>query len=209
MTKHLEVERRWLIKPLSEEAKQILEKEPDAPASIVQTYLNSVDGGVKRVRFVEVDMWGVPFTHFLRTEKKLVEMGINEEVEHSLTEAEYQTEILLNGNPDHIPIKKTRYHLHHAGRLLELDVFKGDWEGLIILEAELESLSDEVELPPYLTVDREITKEKGWSNFDLSLRYSKPQGVWFGQKLVEPKTKWYERMMGWILPKTRGWDERV
>ena len=160
-------------------------------------------------------------------------MGVNEEDEHSLSEIEYQAK-LLERDPDTIDIKKVRYHLHHKGHLVELDVYAGEWEGLCIAEIELPSLDTEVELPDYLTacVDREITLEKGWSNADLAHRYSKPQGVWFGQTGIdrdwmqaaneindyrswkgrwqqhEPKMNWFSRLINWLSPWETRYDER-
>jgi adenylate cyclase len=209
--KHLEVERRWLIRlPLTEAAKTAIFTEPDAPTRIVQTYLRSEDGTVKRIRHCEVDMWAAKFSHFTHTEKKLVERGINEETEDTLTEATYQT-ALLDRDPESITIEKTRYHIHHQGHILELDLFAGDWEGLAILEWEVKSLDQAIELPVFLAecVDREITQEDGWSNFQLSRRYSEPQDVWFGpplymndpRKAPKEERSWFSKMKDWFASK--------
>ena len=228
MTKKLEIERRWLIKlPLTKEAQDAVEAEHDVPARIVQTYLNSNDGAVHRVRCIDYDFWGAKQpAHFVHTAKRLVEMGVNEEDEHSLTEIEYR-EKLADRDIDTIDIQKTRYHLHNGGHVWELDLYSGAWEGLAILECELKSLDEEFEIPPYLlgNIDREITKEKGWSNADLAHRYSNPQGVWFGQpglaledltdledipnddeSIWQPKS-WFSRLINWLRPEAR-YDER-
>src|ERR1700676_2189619 len=97
MTTKLEIERRWLVKlPLSTETWQIIEGDLDVPARIIQTYLKSDDNTVKRVRFVEYEVWDVKFPpHYLSTTKRLIERGVNQEEEHHLTEAEYVEKLYL------------------------------------------------------------------------------------------------------------------
>ncbi len=199
---HIETERRWLVHlPLSTEAETEITDDPDVPTRIQQTYLRSDDDTVKRVRFVEYDIWGVKHRpHFVQTNKRMIEAGINEEDEHDLTEADYQL-ALLDRDPDLITIYKTRYHIHHDGHLLELDVYERDWEGLAILELECDDLKGKVELPPYLEIDREITYEKGWSNYDLSGRYSAPQDAWFGQPSAPERIGWFGRVIDWFRSK--------
>jgi CYTH domain-containing protein len=100
-----------------------------------------------------------------------VEQGINIETENPLTKAEYQV-ALLERDTDHTTIEKMRYHLHHSGLLWELDMFEDKLEGLCVLELEVahkDDLTGEIETPPYLNVEREITNESGWSNYELSL----------------------------------------
>jgi len=172
----LEIERRWLIKlPLSEEALDALDEEGEVPTRITQTYLTSADGEVKRVRFVETDIWGVKFSHFIQTVKKVVEVGVNEETEQSLDEDAYK-EALASADPERQTIDKTRYHLHLGKDLFVLDMFHGAQEGLAILELELatvDRLKEEIELPSYLDVEREITSEPGYSNYSLAKKQAK------------------------------------
>ncbi len=54
-------------------------------------------------------------------------------------------------------LQKTRFHAPHRGRTWEVDVYGGDNEGLVIAEIELESETEQVELPPWL--GREVTGE--------------------------------------------------
>ena len=61
-------------------------------------------------------------------------------------------------------IEKTRYVL---GRV-ELDIFSGDNEGLIVAEIELSSEDERVELPAWL--GREVTELRRYYNSELVLR---------------------------------------
>ena len=55
-------------------------------------------------------------------------------------------------------VEKTRFRVPHAGRIWEIDVYRGDNDGLVVAEVELESEADAVELPAWL--GREVTGER-------------------------------------------------
>ncbi|MCU0450709.1 MAG: CYTH domain-containing protein [Bernardetiaceae bacterium] len=62
-------------------------------------------------------------------------------------------------------IEKTRYFVKHEGFLWEIDEFKGENEGLIIAEVELQSEEDEVPLPDW--VAQEVTGIERYYNANL------------------------------------------
>jgi len=66
---------------------------------------------------------------------------------------------------------KTRFLWRGSdGMLWEIDVFKGELDGIVIAEVELPSEDHPVELPHWL--GKELTNLKGWSNADLVKRIS-------------------------------------
>lgn len=167
----LEKERKFLIKlPLSQEAKEIVIDNADAPANIVQTYIRVAEGISERVRMVSVEMWGRNMCpHYYHTIKKFVSHGINEEAEESISQHDY-IKLLMKADPSFTDIEKTRYYVSWAGELFELDIFRGKYEGLAILEIELTDIDSSVELPPFLEVIREVTSEKEYSNASLAVK---------------------------------------
>lgn len=71
------------------------------------------------------------------------------------------------------PIEKTRYEVIYQGKTFEVDVFRGENDGLILAELELESESDVFEKPEWL--GEEVTGEIGYYNSYLSEHpYKKP-----------------------------------
>lgn len=70
-------------------------------------------------------------------------------------------------------IDKTRYKISHAGHIWEVDLFHGDNRGLVLAEVELDSESEAVELPPWVT--REVTGDPRYYNVNL-LR--QPYSLW-------------------------------
>lgn len=70
---------------------------------------------------------------------------------------------------DHVCIKpmieKTRFHVHYKGKLWEVDVFKGENEGLVVAEIELQHVDEVIELPTW--VGEEVTEDKRYYNVCL------------------------------------------
>ena len=62
-------------------------------------------------------------------------------------------------------IDKTRYLVEHGSHTWEIDVFHGDNDGLVIAEVELESETEEVDLPKW--VINEVTDEAKYYNICL------------------------------------------
>jgi adenylate cyclase len=62
-------------------------------------------------------------------------------------------------------IEKTRYHVHHANHLWEVDVFSGDNEGLVVAEIELASTEESFEKPDWL--GDEVSNDKRYYNVCL------------------------------------------
>lgn len=171
MKSGLEKERKFLIKlPLSQEAKEIVIDKADAPAHMVQTYVQVKEGYAERVRMVSVEMWGHTMPpHYFHTTKQYVSPGVNQEEEEQIDPAMYH-KLLMVADPSLDEITKTRYFVTWGGKLFELDLFHEQHEGLAILEIELTDMEEALELPPFLEVIREVTSEKAFSNAALAAK---------------------------------------
>jgi len=127
-------------------------------SSIRQAYLRSDDDGSIRVRLRQ----GKPAT--LTIKSKAVDMKRLEiEYEIPLHDAE-----LLFGLCVGIVIEKVRHIVPWGGLTWEIDVFSGDHQGLVIAEVELQSATEEVELPPW--VGPEVTGDPSYYNSALARR---------------------------------------
>lgn len=62
-------------------------------------------------------------------------------------------------------IEKTRYHVHHAGHLWEIDEFAGDNAGLIVAEIELQAADEHFARPPWLGA--EVSHDRRYYNVCL------------------------------------------
>ncbi len=77
------------------------------------------------------------------------------ELEKRLTEDQY-LDLLEEADPDTMPIHKTRYYLYYKQQYFELDLYP-DMEDEALIETEVSDQEDPVELPPELTVIRDVS----------------------------------------------------
>jgi CYTH domain-containing protein len=58
-------------------------------------------------------------------------------------------------------VSKVRYYMPYEGRTAEVDIFKGELEGLIVVEVEFDTVAEKAAfaMPPFCLVD--VTQEEG------------------------------------------------
>lgn len=160
----LEIERKWLC-----------EYTPSRwPASsrvfvIAQTFLKSPDGVYRRVRKRLGTGNNVDFEEYTHTTKHHVEDGVAEEDEEVITRERYDL-LLLEEDPERETVNKLRTVFNHAGRTFEFDQFLGPLSGTYLLELEDCRVGEPVDLPPWISVLREVTGDVAYSNWSLALR---------------------------------------
>ena len=153
-----EIERKFLIDTPNETAISMLSH--GRVMEISQTYLvRAVDGGSRRIRRSLCD-GTVTYTY---TEKRRVTAMTQYEDEHVITEAEYLSYLSREAKPDACTIVKTRYALPYRSHVLEVDIYPF-LPRYAVLEIELPSEDTPLELPPFLTVRRELTHDARFKN---------------------------------------------
>lgn len=70
-------------------------------------------------------------------------------------------------------IEKTRYKIEYAGFTWEVDEFKGDNEGLVFAEIELDEEGQDFEKPPW--IGKEVTGDSRYYNANL---VHNPYSIW-------------------------------
>lgn len=81
-----------------------------------------------------------------------------------LADAEYLLDSVCVGRT----IEKTRHYVEHEGLTWEVDEFRGQNEGLVVAEVELESESQPVVLPPW--VGLEVSSDPRYLNSELCVK---------------------------------------
>ena len=153
----VEIERKYLVK----ETQSI--PIPHEIEEIEQVYLQTSDGTHARIR--KRGQRG-SYTYFY-TLKKTISPGHRIEEERQINPREYAS-YLTSADPTMHPIKKTRTCFLWNSQYYELDRFLGPHEGLVLLEAELDSLDQAVAIPPWITIERDVTLEPAYSNAALA-----------------------------------------
>lgn len=154
-----EIERKFLIEypNLKKLNDCIVEK-----VEIIQTYLNSVNGEEVRIR-QRGDSVNFIYT---KTIKKKVSDLKRVEIEQRISKDEYLS-LLLNANTKLNQIRKTRYCLVYNNQYLELDIYPFSNEKAI-LEVELNNEKQEVDLPNFIKVIKEVTNDDNYKNVNLA-----------------------------------------
>jgi CYTH domain-containing protein len=150
------------------ERKYVLDGPPPADVlaaaaayAIEQTYLTADDGSRRVRRRSGPD--GV--RHWL-TEKRALGGISREETEREIDEAEYR-QLLREADPQSGTIIKTRHVLEHGHQTLEVDVFAAPPD-LVLLEVELASEDEAVELPPWASGARDVSDDPAYANASLA-----------------------------------------
>ena len=153
----LEIERKYLIRMPDE---RMLAAMPGCETwDVVQTYLmDGPDGSTHRVRSILT----VGEIHYIHTIKRPLSQLSHEEWEQEVEREEYEA-LLKKANPGLRPIIKKRYRVPCEGQLLEIDIYDF-WQDRATLEIELTSEEEQVTIPDWLCVVRELTGERAYKN---------------------------------------------
>jgi CYTH domain-containing protein len=159
-TSQYEIERKYLI---AYPDKTVLESaEGVRVRRIEQTYLLAAQGETRRVR----KMTEMGVTRYIETRKYRVSDLRATEEEKELSSAEYDA-LLALADPTLRPIRKTRYGIPYKGHVVEVDLYDF-WQDRATAEVELADESEAVELPPCLSLIREVSDDKRYKNVNLA-----------------------------------------
>lgn len=164
----IEIERKYLVNlPKKwQELNDLFDRLVDIKR-ITQVYLIPENGSSARVRKTVEGFADNLKTVYHFNKKTHISPGVNEEEEFEISEREYN-EMIEFKHDDQRKLNKVRYLFDYHDQLFELDIFSGPLAGLAILEIELKNENDVVELPAFLNISKEVTKEKKYSNFELA-----------------------------------------
>lgn len=158
-----EIERKFLIEHPDI---ALLEKQPNCQkVEIIQTYLRSDEN--KEIRIRQRGTQG-SYIYF-KTVKKYVTPTTRVEMEERLSEKEY-LKLLMEADTSMHQIRKTRYCLSENGQYFEIDLYPF-WKDQAIVEIELLSEEQEIQLPSFLHVIKEVTDDDSYKNASLARRY--------------------------------------
>ena len=103
---------------------------------------------------------------YTKTIKKKVSDLKRVEIEQRISKDEYLS-LLLNANTKLNQIRKTRNCLVYNNQYLELDIYPFSNEKAI-LEVELNNEKQEVDLPNFIKVIKEVTNDDNYKNVNLA-----------------------------------------
>ncbi len=152
----IEIERKFLV-PMLPNMKGIFGKD------ILQGYLSTSNSNMeKRVR--------KKGNKFYFTEK--FGKGLKrKEQEREISEFEFNAQYALTQGRR---VEKTRYEIPFKEKIIELDVYSGNLEGLIVAEIEFDSINESKDFLIPEWFGREVTSDERYKNKNLAL-YGLPE----------------------------------
>ena len=154
----MEIERKFLVSEVPESASAA------SPIPIVQGYIAVEPGG----REVRLRRKGDRFFQTIKSGTGITRL----ETEIELTGEQFEK---LWPQTDGRRIEKDRREVPHRGHVIELDVFGGALDGLVIAEVEFGSLEDSRAFEPPDWLGEEVTEEAGYHNRNLALHGRPPR----------------------------------
>lgn len=157
-----EIERKFLIEYPSKEILDNLDY--SSKTDIIQTYLKSNDPNVeKRVRQRGTKESGYSFYY---TEKMPISNIERVEKEKKISMRQYVS-YLVDADTTLHQIYKTRYCFLYENQYFEMDLYPFS-DKYAIIEIELQNKDDEIKLPNFLKVIKEVTNDNDFKNHSLA-----------------------------------------
>ena len=181
-----EIERKFRVMNFSPE----LIPADSTSVSILQTYLVCEGPGERRVRYT-THGWHSPSTYHYTEKLPTGESGTRIERERKIDFAEYQS-LYRERDKTLLTIWKTRHSFSFGGKTLELDVFKCELCGLVMLEIELQHRNEEITLPPGWKLI-EVTDHPAYKNYALAKRGKKPHASYWFNCILEKLSQLFYR----------------
>ncbi len=148
----MEIERKFKVEKLPN-------LENVKKAKIIQAYLNTDSEPTLRIR-----KYNDEYLLTYKYSKKDNEINVCNEVELPITEECFNNLLTkIEGNI----IEKTRYFINE----IELDIFEGKYEGLILAEVEFESIEDANRYNKPNWLGEDVTKDKNYRNSYLAKKH--------------------------------------
>ncbi len=156
----LEIERKFLIRFPDLD---LLEKICSRKITLAQTYLLSEENRSRRIRMSEC----CGRVEYVYNEKERITDLTRIEREREISKEEY-AELMKEAVPGAKTIVKTRYCIPSGDRYVEVDVFP-EWKDRAFAEIELENEQQEFEMPGCLSVIKEVTEDRRYTNHAMAL----------------------------------------
>lgn len=157
----VEIERRFLLKNLPDFLAPPLR---NAPHFLIEQMYLVLPGGEK-VRIRKRSQGN--YSHHSKTVKRPLTERSRIEEEVDIGAVAYRN-LSVFKDPNSTVIRKHRTYFLFNNQYFELDIFQVHAAGLAILEIELTEECDVVELPRFLSIEREITGEPHYSNYEIA-----------------------------------------
>lgn len=156
----LEIERKYLI--VYPDLNYLESLDTCEKVEILQTYLINEEGIRIRLR----KRGGNGAYIFFKTQKKRISKLSNIEIEERLSKDQYK-DLMDKEYVDRCQLSKQRYCLVYKNQYFEIDIYPF-CKDKALMEIELASEDESVQLPDFIKVIKEVTGDKQYSNYTIA-----------------------------------------
>jgi CYTH domain-containing protein len=159
----IEIERKFLLHDIPDD-RDLLSCRAEA-LEIEQWYLKVADGFEERIRCTSTNQETIYHHTYLMSHSA----GVREVQERAIDRDEY--DLLRSAcDPCRVKVVKRRLRFVFETQVFELDIILSPpSRSCFILELQIESESQEITLPNFVRVAREVTGERAYTNADIAL----------------------------------------
>lgn len=161
--KKIETERKYVI--LKPDINVLMSEAEFTISEITQIYVADSEK-THRIRKRVYSDGRVEYTE--NTKRRISKMSVIEGEEE--ISSERFSELSLDIEPKTRPIEKTRMTFVRSGKVYEIDVYP-EWQKCCILEVELESENEVIEFPSFISVVKEVTGMREYSNHSMAFSF--------------------------------------
>lgn len=158
----LEIERKYLLKEFN--LQKVRDRVQVVEANIRQSYIQHPTDGRARIRERRATDGSAIYYYTVKTSSNSSLVRYERERRISATEYVNLEQLIEPGTRT---IEKIRYCFVWNSQYFELDVFQTP-KDLVYLEVELTEENDQVDLPPFLKVEKEVSNDPSYSNHSLA-----------------------------------------
>lgn len=155
-----EIERKYLIQYPNLEKLEKLDN--CQKVEIIQTYIKTGNADEMRIRQRGLNGNFI----YTKTIKRRVDDLTRIETEQRISKDEY-LRLLLDADTTKRQIRKTRYCVMHKNQYFEIDIYPF-WQDKAIMEIELRGQKQEVVIPNFVKVIKEVTDDYEYSNYNIA-----------------------------------------
>jgi CYTH domain-containing protein len=159
----IEIERKFLLRGIPDD-RDLLSCRAEA-LEIEQWYLKVADGFEERIRRTSTNQE----TFYHHTYLMSQSAGVREVQERTIDRDEYDL-LRSAGDPCRVQVVKRRLRFVFESQVFELDIIRSPpSRSCFILELQIESEDQEIALPHFVRIAREVTGERAYTNADIAL----------------------------------------
>lgn len=157
----LEIERKFLIGRADPAAFPVPVQKIFLEQAYIATAGEKIEGRVRKRAQGDACL-------FFETRKRAIKPGIRSEIEWPIDKTRYLNALAYERDPRFAVIRKERYCFAYKDQYFELDCFCEPHDGLWLLEIELTEQRQEILLPPFIDVVKDVTSDKQYYNRELA-----------------------------------------